>query len=112
MPRSQENPNVEFDLVPGEWQLFCPVCEIKIEKCAATNPDCSKCGKRMVIASEPQTGGEKKSRRCANCGATATEAKSCIAGDDGEWFCSVECYDEHERVGCPFETGVEYRRPA
>lgn len=49
--------------------------------------------------------------RCANCGKDESAARQRIAGDDGEWFCSAGCYDEHEFLGCPFEHGVRYRTP-
>ncbi len=38
---------------------------------------------------------------CANCGAESGTAV--IAGDDGEWFCSEFCYDEHNKLGCPHQ---------
>jgi hypothetical protein len=50
--------------------------------------------------------------RCANCGKPIEEARSVIVGDsmyDGEWCCCVECMDEHDRLGCPFEHGIRYR---
>ena len=47
--------------------------------------------------------------RCANCGELENSSKSIIAGYDGEWFCSVECEEEHEKLGCPFEIGNKYR---
>lgn len=47
--------------------------------------------------------------RCANCGCPPEKAQACIPLDDGEWACSVECYDEHEAKGCPFDHGVQYR---
>ncbi len=51
-------------------------------------------------------------QRCSNCGKDVDEAPHRITGgtaDEDEWFCSSYCYDEHARLGCPFETGDQYR---
>lgn len=50
--------------------------------------------------------------RCSNCGKSADEAKHIIVGMsmyDGEWCCCTECEEEHDILGCPFESGVRYR---
>lgn len=50
--------------------------------------------------------------RCANCGKPIEEARSVLFGDsmyDGEWCCCAECMDEHDDLGCPFESGIRYR---
>lgn len=48
--------------------------------------------------------------RCCNCGDALATAASCIPfGDDGEAACSTECWNEHERLDCPFAQGFNYR---
>jgi len=55
-------------------------------------------------ASSPASG---EGAGCANCG--GRDFPSVIAGDDGEAFCSVACLDQHEELGCPLESGDQYR---
>lgn len=45
----------ELNLQPGEWQLFCSVCDFKAEKNTAMNSRCPECGKQLHIASEPDS---------------------------------------------------------
>jgi hypothetical protein len=49
--------------------------------------------------------------RCANCGKPIAEAREILTGRlyDGEFACCKECDDEHEELGCPFESGIRYR---
>ena len=51
--------------------------------------------------------------QCANCGKVASEAKSCISEfpEEGEWFCSNECHEQHGELGCPHEHHNGYRHP-
>jgi hypothetical protein len=51
--------------------------------------------------------------RCANCGKPKSQAASCISDypEDGEWFCSEQCYDQHGELGCPHATHDGYRHP-
>lgn len=49
--------------------------------------------------------------RCANCGIHADDADGCIQYGE-EWVCSTRCQDQHDELGCPFETSENsYRHP-
>lgn len=51
--------------------------------------------------------------KCANCGKPLDNAKHILTGDsmyDGEWCCSNECLEEHDRLGCPLESKQGYRK--
>ncbi len=48
---------------------------------------------------------------CANCGIRSSRAEKIIPSDDGEWFCSDLCEQQHDEMGCPFEGGEYYRHP-
>lgn len=50
--------------------------------------------------------------RCANCGTLAKYAKKLITGGwmcDEEFVCCDACYKQLEKLGCPHETGDNYR---
>ena len=51
--------------------------------------------------------------RCANCGKSASEAEHCLSDypEDGEWFCSPQCKDQHDELGCPHLTHDGHRHP-
>jgi hypothetical protein len=51
--------------------------------------------------------------RCGNCGCVASEASMFLHEHDeeGDWFCSEECRDQHEELGCPHEHHNGYRHP-
>lgn len=51
---------------------------------------------------------------CANCGKPGSQAKECLSDypEEGEWFCSHECKDLHDELGCPHEHHHGYRHPA
>lgn len=55
--------------------------------------------------------GVEDVNRCANCGKPITEAREVLTARlyDGEFTCCKECDDEHEKLGCPFESGIRYR---
>jgi hypothetical protein len=52
--------------------------------------------------------------RCANCGKPASVATACISEypEEGEWFCSEQCKDQHDELDCPHITHDGYRHPA
>lgn len=51
--------------------------------------------------------------RCSNCGKPEAQAASFITdqAEDGEWFCSAECKDQHDELGCPHALHSGYRHP-
>ncbi len=51
--------------------------------------------------------------RCANCGKLVSEATEVLADypEEGEWFCSQRCKDQHDELGCPHEYHSGYRHP-
>lgn len=52
--------------------------------------------------------------RCANCGKSAADSHERIADypEEGEWFCSAQCKDQHDELDCPHLTHNGYRHPA
>ncbi len=56
---------------------------------------------------------EPAESRCANCGKTSSEALEVLSDypEDGEWFCSTECRDQHNELDCPHSTHNGYRHP-
>ncbi len=52
--------------------------------------------------------------RCANCGKLSSEATTFISDypEEGEWFCSEECKEQHDELDCPHATHNGYRHPA
>jgi len=50
---------------------------------------------------------------CANCGKPESQAQACLSdySEEGEWFCSQECKDQHDELGCPHEHHIGYRHP-
>lgn len=51
--------------------------------------------------------------RCANCGKASSNALEILSDypEDGEWFCSTECRDQHNELDCPHLTHNGYRHP-
>lgn len=51
--------------------------------------------------------------RCGNCGKPYVEGDNYITEGDpeGEFFCSVECREQHDELGCPHEHNNGYRHP-
>jgi hypothetical protein len=51
--------------------------------------------------------------RCANCGKVSSDASEILSDypEDGEWFCSTECRDQHNELDCPHLTHNGYRHP-
>jgi hypothetical protein len=49
---------------------------------------------------------DERTLRCANCGKHREQAEDCISDypEEGEWFCSQACYDQHSDLGCPHGT--------
>jgi len=63
----------------------------------------------------PQASAEAADEsRCANCGKPASQSEECISEcpEEGEWFCSDRCYEQHGILDCPHETHIGYRHPA
>jgi hypothetical protein len=56
---------------------------------------------------------EVSESRCANCGKVSSKAKGFISEypEEGEWFCSEECKDQHDELDCPHGTHDGYRHP-
>lgn len=51
----------------------------------------------------------REGTQCSNCG----KPDACITDGDpeGEVYCSQECYDQHDELGCPHELHHGYRHP-
>ena len=56
---------------------------------------------------------DERAMLCANCGKHLEQAEGCISDypEEGEWFCSQACYDQHSDLGCPHEKHSGYRHP-
>jgi hypothetical protein len=106
---------VAAPLTPSEFVLSATSADIEALKTEDCN--CAECDIARIddLAASPQPvapEGEAQ-QRCANCGKHHTQAEDCISDypEEGEWFCSQECYDQHAELGCPHGTHNGYRHP-